>query len=129
MQVFLSSRCGAALRQRLSIHPSIPTVPKPASEKVEKKQNLASPPLDRTPLLPDSLLCPTQLEPEEKETSAPIYGELGEVRLGQAPLCPHSLPVSPGAWRHRSATAGGTSSRVPALQGYMTAPALPCAAW
>lgn len=41
------------------------------------------PPLDRNPLLAEGLLCP--IKPEEKETSAPIYGELGEVRLGGTP--------------------------------------------
>lgn len=42
-------------------------------------------PLDTNPLLGEGLLCPTRLELEEKETSAPIYGELEEVRLGGRP--------------------------------------------
>lgn len=44
-----------------------------------------SSPLDRNHLLGEGLLCPIRRELEQKETSAPIYGELGEVRLRGRP--------------------------------------------
>lgn len=68
------------------------------SELVVKKglQIMMSPPMDRNPLLGEGLLCPTKLELEEKETSAPIYGELGEERLGGRPprLSPQPFRVT-----------------------------------
>lgn len=53
-----------------------------------------SPSLDRNPLLGEDLLCLTQLELEEKETSAPIYGKLEEVRLERELPLPPSRSVS-----------------------------------
>lgn len=46
--------------------------------------------MGRNPLLLDSLLCSAKTDMEEKETSAPIYGELGEVLLGET----HSVPTA-----------------------------------
>lgn len=63
---------------------------RPQKQGVKRGLKVAvSPPPDRNPLLGVCLLCPTKLGLEEKETSAPIYGELGEVRLGgRDPLLP-----------------------------------------
>lgn len=80
---------------------------KPVSEKQGLWSITFPPSKDRNPLLQGGLLCSAKSDMEEKETSAPIYGELGEVPLGET----HSVPTAarghreytavPQSWRQR----------------------------